>query len=239
MIHIAEKQEDGKTEPKEAEKKRKRRAKKPIEFRTVPRDVTWLVAIDCSLKSPGIVIWNQEKDTYQMFGWAKNRKRYEELAPLNDATVHVYPPFFKAGSKPSMDEQLETVSESIMRVIYEVVAYSTNVVVAFEALPYALDNSSSRVQLGDILALTRHKCFLSGWRLLMVMPPTIKKKWSGYGSAKKPDMLVEYLKRFPVPSTRPLFFQHASNIDPNKITKPSEDLIDAYALAVILRTTTS
>lgn len=212
---------------------KKKKSKKKIEFQRVEKDVEWIVAIDCSLNSPGIVIRQQTTGRDKMFGWAHNQKHYQEFARLNDERVHIFPPFAKFTDK-EMDLRLEEVSEAMLRVIYGVVGHSLNVVVAFEGLPFALENTSSRVQLADILAITRHKCFLAGWRLLHVMPPTIKKKWTGYGNAKKPDMLNEYLKRFPVSADRPRFFQHPWNINPDKIIHPAEDMIDALALCHIL-----
>lgn len=230
MIKVQKTEEREETNTKT---KRRRVKKKKIEFQQVEKTVEWIVAIDCSLKSPGVVIYQQTTGMIKMFGWAPNEKHYHEFHVLNDERVHIFPPFVKYTDK-EMDLRLEEVSEAILRAVYGVVGHSLNVVVAFEGLPFALENTSSRVQLGDILAITRHKCFLAGWRLLLVMPPTIKKKWTGYGNAKKPDMLKEYLKRFPEVNERPRFFQHPWNINANKIIHPAEDLIDAFALCHIL-----
>lgn len=213
--------------------RRRRRTKKIIPFPRIRKEVDWVVAIDCSLHSTGIVVHHQPSGRYQMVGWAQNAKQYADLAPLNDERVHILPPYQKYTDHET-DLRLEDRSEAILQVIYGAVGHSPNVVVAFEGLPFALEHTSSRVQLTEILTLTRHKCFLAGWRLYMVMPPTIKKKWTGYGNAQKPDMLKEYLKRFPMPTERPRFFQHPTNINPDKIVHPSEDLIDAFALCSIL-----
>lgn len=70
-------------------------------------------------------------------------------------------------------------------------------------------------------------------------PSTIKKNFTGSGRAKKEDMFKSFMEieDYQLRSTEVFRYLSGLDLDPLKLPKPIDDLIDSYAIAMMLATT--
>ncbi len=143
----------------------------------------------------------------------------------------------------SYDERLEKLTASIMRQLRIFIPCShplPNVVAKFEAVPFAMEATTSLSQLRDFSAILRNK-ILCQWKaeIIEVSPSKVKKLWTGKGNADKPEMYLAFRKywqrrHFPCPQqVACAYFGFDSDYDESTFKahkKPLQDMVDAQAI---------
>lgn len=208
------------------------------------------VAIDFSLNSPGICIYNDKSKRYHFISYIKPKTGtkveqafQEEISTLKDVTL-IYQPDFTLSSEYSSQElqkikRYDKMADDIINLILQDSHQSDGYVVAFEGSSYGSKRSTNNIidmaSGASILKLKILKA-LKPEDIQTIAPTTIK-KFAGKGNMNKVQLCQAFLAN--VNNDKYLlkgnFFHACKDIDAEKkIPKPVDDLIDAYFLSALL-----
>lgn len=158
-------------------------------------------------------------------------------------------PYPVLGQDISYEGRLDTLTEMVLRNISLFVPEDTkSCSFTLEAVPLHMEHSSSVSILRDFSAVLRNKIFnvYNGPLIMELSPSTIKKKWTGKGNCKKPDMyrcFREYYEThgFPVAHEADMKF-YGFDVPLQEVKaehKPLQDMVDARAILPIVHASSS
>lgn len=204
-----------------------------------------IVAIDFSLNSPGICIFDDISKNYTFIsyikaglGTKKETKIQEEFSVLNGCVL-INQPSFELNKEYSGGElakilRYRTMATDIINLILTHTHWEDGYLFAFEGTSYGSSNTNNVMDLAAAAAILKLQIIetLKPKDIMTVAPSTIKKH-AGKGNMKKDELFVKFKENCledPNLESHPIFEFVASLEESKKVAKPLDDLIDAYFL---------
>ena len=211
------------------------------------------VAVDFSLNSPGICIYNDKSKKYQFISYIKQKTGtkaeqafQEDISKLKDVAL-IYQPDFTTSDAYSSQElnkikRYDKMADDIVNLILQESQQGDGYTIAFEGTSYGskmgTNNMIDMAAGAAILKLKMLKIFKP--EDIQTIAPTTIKKFAGKGNMNKLQLCQAFLDNVngdPFLMKGELFHFVTNSITiENKIPKPLDDLIDAYFLSALLAT---
>ena len=204
------------------------------------------VAIDFSLNSPGICIYNDESKRFHFIsyikegsGTKKEQKLQEEIGLLGDVTLVKQPDFSTSKDFSSIEllkiRRFDTMSNQIINLILNVCTDGSGFTIAFEGSSYGSKmGTNNLIDMAAGAAILKMKMLniLRPVDILTIAPTTIK-KFAGKGNWNKREVwnsFVENRNENESIDTSEFFKFCDGLVDPEdkKVPKPFDDLVDAF-----------
>lgn len=209
------------------------------------------VAVDFSLNSPGICIYNDKSKKYQFISYIKAKTGtkaeqafQEDISKLKDVAL-IYQPDFTTSDAYSSQElnkikRYDKMADDIVNLILQESQQGDGYTIAFEGTSYGskmgTNNMIDMAAGAAILKLKMLKIFKP--EDIQTIAPTTIKKFAGKGNMNKLQLCEAFLNNVngdPFLMKGELFHFVTNNITiEKKIPKPLDDLIDAYFLSALL-----
>jgi hypothetical protein len=209
------------------------------------------VAVDFSLNSPGICIYNDKSKKYQFISYIKPKTGtkaeqafQEDISKLKDVTL-IYQPDFTTSDAYSSQElnkikRYDKMADDIVNLILQESQQGDGYTIAFEGTSYGskmgTNNMIDMAAGAAVLKLKMLKIFKP--EDIQTIAPTTIKKFAGKGNMNKTQLCQAFLNNVNGDAflmKGELFHFVTTNVDSEKkIPKPLDDLIDAYFLSALL-----
>ena len=211
------------------------------------------VAVDFSLNSPGICIYNDKSKKYQFISYIKQKTGtkaeqafQEDISKIKDVAL-IYQPDFTTSDAYSSQElnkikRYDKMADDIVNLILQESQQGDGYTIAFEGTSYGskmgTNNMIDMAAGAAILKLKMLKIFKP--EDIQTIAPTTIKKVAGKGNMNKLQLCQAFLDNVngdPFLMKGELFHFVTNSITiEKKIPKPLDDLIDAYFLSALLAT---
>lgn len=209
------------------------------------------VAVDFSLNSPGICIYNDKSKSYKFISYIKlktgtkdEQSFQEDISKLKDVAL-IYQPDFTVSDAYSSQElnkikRYDKMADDIVNLILQESQQGDGYTIAFEGTSYGskmgTNNMIDMAAGAAILKLKMLKIFKP--EDIQTIAPTTIKKFAGKGNMNKTQLCQAFLNNVNGDAflmKGELFHFVTKNVDSEKkIPKPLDDLIDAYFLSALL-----
>lgn len=209
------------------------------------------VAVDFSLNSPGICIYNDKSKSYKFISYIKPKTGtkaeqafQEDISKLKDVAL-IYQPDFTTSDAYSSQElnkikRYDRMADDIVNLILQESQQGDGYTIAFEGTSYGskmgTNNMIDMAAGAAVLKLKMLKIFKP--EDIQTIAPTTIKKFAGKGNMNKTQLCQAFLENVngdPFLMKGELFHFATSNVESEKkIPKPLDDLIDAYFLSALL-----
>ena len=208
------------------------------------------LAVDFSLNSPGVCIYNDKSKKYHFIsymkpgtGTKKDQKLQEEIGLLKDVTLVSQPDFSKEEEFSSVElakiKRYDRMADDIINLVLQESFVGDGFTIAFEGTSYGskmgTNNMIDMAAGAAILKLKLLKTLMP--EDLMTVAPTTIKKFAGKGNMNKTQLFEvffnngigdENLEKSP-------FYEWIKSQEfGKKIPKPIDDLVDAFFLAAMI-----
>ena len=208
------------------------------------------LAVDFSLNSPGVCLYNDKSKKYHFIsymkpgtGTKKDQKLQEEMSLLKDVTLVSQPDFSKEQEFSSVElakiKRYDRMADDIINLVLQESFKGDGFTIAFEGTSYGskmgTNNMIDMAAGAAILKLKLLKTLMP--EDLMTVAPTTIKKFAGKGNMNKSQLFEvffnngigdENLEKSP-------FYEWIKSQDfGKKIPKPIDDLVDAFFLAAMI-----
>ena len=207
------------------------------------------VAVDFSLNSPGICIYNDKSKKYHFISYIKpntgtksEQKFQEELGMLKDVTLIHQPDFSReegySDGELAKVKRYDRMADEIINLIMQNSHEGDGFLVSFEGTSYGSKmGTNNMIDMAAGAAILKLKMLkaLKPDDLLTIAPTTIK-KFAGKGNMNKLELFFAFQEnRINDQSLlKSEFFGLVSALDcGKKIPKPLDDLVDAFFLAAL------
>lgn len=208
------------------------------------------LAVDFSLNSPGICLYNDKSKKYHFISYIKPNtgtkaelKLQEELALLDDVTLVDQPDFTNNETFSSAEllkvKRYDRMADDIINLVLQNSFKGDSFTIAFEGTSYGSKMGTNNViDMAAGAAILKLKLLktLSPEDILTV-PPTTIKKYAGKGNMNKFQLFEAFQKNVnedPILAKSPLY-NVVKNLEVGKkIPKPLDDLVDAYFLVAFI-----
>lgn len=208
------------------------------------------IAIDFSLNSPGICLYNDKSRKYKFIaylkpktGTKKEQSLQEELALLEDVTLIKQPDFTNdqnySGSELAKVRRYDKMADDIINLILQESYPGDSFTIAFEGTSYGSKmGTNNMIDMAAGAAILKLKMLktLKPEDLLTVAPTTIK-KFAGKGNMNKRQVFEAFVTNTIEDKSllKSPFYQKVSNLEVgSKIPKPVDDLVDAFFLTAMI-----
>lgn len=206
------------------------------------------VAIDFSLNSPGICIFNDKTMKFHFIsyikeksGTKKEQQLQEEIAQLDDVTL-VKQPDFSVSKEFSSKELLKIrryniMSDDILKLILDHTSKEEEYIISFEGSSYGSKMGTNNIiDMAAGAAILKNK-FLSALKPkdIQTIAPTSIKKHAGKGNMNKRELWNSFVENhIGIESLKTSqFFKFCDGLvepESKKVPKPFDDLVDAFFL---------
>lgn len=208
------------------------------------------LAVDFSLNSPGICLYNDKSKKYHFVSYIKPNtgtkaelKLQEELALLDDVTLVDQPDFTNNETFSSAEllkvKRYDRMADDIINLVLQNSFKGDSFTIAFEGTSYGSKMGTNNViDMAAGAAILKLKLLktLSPEDILTV-PPTTIKKYAGKGNMNKFQLFEAFQRNVnedPILAKSPLY-NVVKNLEVGKkIPKPLDDLVDAYFLVAFI-----
>lgn len=208
------------------------------------------IAIDFSLNSPGICIYNDKSKMYRFIsylkpktGTKKDQSLQEELGFLKDVTIVKQPDFTNdqnySGTELSKVKRYDRMADEIINLILQESFEGDSFTIAFEGTSYGSKmGTNNMIDMAAGAAILKLKMLkiLKPEDLLTVAPTTIK-KFAGKGNMNKTQVFDAFVANSIDDKSllKSPFYSLIKDLDcGKKIPKPVDDLIDAFFLTAMI-----
>lgn len=207
------------------------------------------VAVDFSLNSPGICIYNDKSKKYHFISYIKpktgtkqEQKFQEELGMLKDVTLIHQPDFTKeegySDGELAKIKRYDRMADEIINLIMQNSFVGDGFTIAFEGTSYGskmgTNNMIDMAAGAAILKLKMLKALKPGD--LLTIAPTAIKKFAGKGNMNKLQLFSAFQANTIQDEilAKSDFYKLVSALEcGSKIPKPLDDLVDAFFLAAL------
>lgn len=207
------------------------------------------IAVDYSLNSPGICVYNDKSKKYQFISYIKpntgtkaEQRLQEEIGLLTDVTLIHQPDFLKelgySDGELAKIKRYDRMADDVINLILQNSFEGDGFIVAFEGTSYG-----SKMGTNNMIDMAAGAAILKLKILKTLKPediktiaPTSLKKFAGKGNMNKTELFKAFQEnriedKFLLKSQ---FFAYVSALDcDKKIPKPLDDLVDAFFLAAL------
>jgi len=210
------------------------------------------LAIDFSLNSPGICLYNDKSKKYHFIaymkpgtGSKKEQKLQEEMSLLKDVTLVSQPDFTKEEEFSSVElakvKRYDRMADDIINLVLQDCFEGEGFTIAFEGTSYG-----SKMGTNNVIDMAAGAAILKLKLLktlrpedLMTVAPTSIKKFAGKGNMNKLQLFEAFLENRIGDENlekSPLYAWIKEQEFGKKIPKPLDDLVDAFFLAAMIST---
>ena len=210
------------------------------------------LAVDFSLNSPGICIFNDKSKKYHFISYMKpgtgtkaEQKLQEELSLLSDVTLINQPDFSNTESFSSAEllkvKRYDKMADDIINLVLQNSFDGDGFTIAFEGTSYGSNGGTNNmIDMAAGAAILKLKLLktLNPDDIKTVAPTTIK-KFAGKGNMNKLqlfDCFQRNVNEDPILAKSPLWKIVKDLEVGKKIPKPLDDLVDAYFLVAFVAT---
>jgi hypothetical protein len=210
------------------------------------------IAVDFSLNSPGICLYNDKSKKYKFIGYIKpktgtkkEQALQEELGMLQDVTMVTQPDFTNdenySGSELAKVKRYDRMADEIINLILQESFPGDSFTIAFEGTSYGSKmGTNNMIDMAAGAAILKLKMLktLKPDDLLTVAPTTIK-KFAGKGNMNKSQVFEAFISNSIDDKSllKSPFYARVKELDcGKKIPKPVDDLVDAFFLAAMIST---
>jgi hypothetical protein len=210
------------------------------------------LAVDFSLNSPGICIYNDKSKKYHFISYMKpgtgtkaEQKLQEELSLLSDVTLINQPDFTNTESFSSAEllkvKRYDKMADDIINLVLQNSFDGDGFIIAFEGTSYGSNGGTNNmIDMAAGAAILKLKLLktLNPDDIKTVAPTTIK-KFAGKGNMNKLqlfDCFQRNVNEDPILAKSPLWKIVKDLEVGKKIPKPLDDLVDAYFLVAFVAT---
>lgn len=207
------------------------------------------VAVDYSLNSPGICVYNDKSKKYHFISYIKlktgtkaEQKLQEEIGMLSDVTLIHQPDFTKeegySDGELAKIKRYDRMADDIINLILQNSFAGDGFIIAFEGTSYG-----SKMGTNNMIDMAAGAAILKLKILKTLKPddirtiaPTSLKKFAGKGNMNKTELFMAFqTNRIEDKSLlKSQFFNYVSALEcDKKIPKPLDDLVDAFFLAAL------
>lgn len=208
------------------------------------------LAIDFSLNSPGVCLYNDKSKTYHFIaylkpgtGTKKEQKIQEEISLLKDVTL-IYQPDFSNDEGYSSAELLkikryDRMADDIINLVLQNSFDSDGFTIAFEGTSYGSKmGTNNMIDMAAGAAILKLKLLktLKPEDIQTIAPTSIKKS-AGKGNMNKSQLFEAFIENRIEDinlEKSPLFNWILGEDFGSKIPKPLDDLVDAFFLAAMI-----
>ena len=204
------------------------------------------LAVDFSLNSPGICIYNDKSKSYHFISYIKpntgtkaEQKLQEEISLLKDITLVDQPDFTNNEAFSSAEllkvKRYDRMADDIINLVLQNSYEGDGFVIAFEGTSYGSNGGTNNmIDMAAGAAILKLKLLktLNPDDILTVAPTTIK-KFAGKGNMNKLQLFDCFQRNVnddPILAKSPLWKIVKDLEVGKKIPKPLDDLVDAYFL---------
>tara|TARA_B110000259_G_scaffold54989_1_gene64771 strand:- start:4181 stop:4831 length:651 start_codon:yes stop_codon:yes gene_type:complete len=208
------------------------------------------IAVDFSLNSPGICLYNDKGKKYHFISYMKpgtgtkaEQRLQEELSLLGDVTLVDQPNFTNNESFSSAEllkvKRYDKMADDIINLILQNSFDGDGFTIAFEGTSYGSKmGTNNMIDMAAGAAILKLKLLktLHPEDILTVAPTTIK-KFAGKGNMNKLQLFESFQKNVnedPILAKSPLWKIVKDLEVGKKIPKPLDDLVDAYFLVAFV-----
>ena len=208
------------------------------------------LAVDFSLNSPGICLYNDKSKKYHFVSYIKpdsgtkaELKLQEEISLLNDVTLVNQPDFTNQETFSSAEllkvKRYDRMADDIINLVLQNSFAGDSFTIAFEGTSYGSKMGTNNViDMAAGAAILKLKLLktLNPEDIMTVAPTTIK-KFAGKGNMNKLQLFDAFQKNVnedPILAKSPLWKLVKDLEVGKKIPKPLDDLVDAYFLVAHL-----
>lgn len=208
------------------------------------------IAVDFSLNSPGICLYNDKGKKYHFISYMKpgtgtkaEQRLQEELSLLGDVTLVDQPNFTNTESFSSAEllkvKRYDKMADDIINLILQNSFDGDGFTIAFEGTSYGSKmGTNNMIDMAAGAAILKLKLLktLHPEDILTVAPTTIK-KFAGKGNMNKLQLFESFQKNVnedPILAKSPLWKIVKDLEVGKKIPKPLDDLVDAYFLVAFI-----
>jgi hypothetical protein len=213
------------------------------------------LAVDFSLNSPGICIYNDKSKKYHFVSYMKpgtgtkaEQKLQEELSLLADVTLINQPDFTNTETFSSAEllkvKRYDKMADDIINLVLQNSFEGDGFTIAFEGTSYGSNGGTNNmIDMAAGAAILKLKLLktLNPDDIKTVAPTTIK-KFAGKGNMNKLqlfDCFQRNVNEDPILAKSPLWKIVKDLEVGKKIPKPIDDLVDAYFLAAYVSNPTT
>jgi hypothetical protein len=207
------------------------------------------VAVDYSLNSPGICVYNDKSKKYQFISYIKpktgtkaEQKLQEEIGILSDVTLIHQPDFTKeegySDGELAKIKRYDRMADDVINLILQNSFENDGFIIAFEGTSYG-----SKMGTNNMIDMAAGAAILKLKILKTLKPedirtiaPTSLKKFAGKGNMNKVQLFEAFqTNRIEDKSLlKSPFFAYVASLEcGTKIPKPLDDLVDAFFLAAL------
>jgi len=208
------------------------------------------LAVDFSLNSPGVCLYNDKSKKYHFIsymkpgtGTKKDQKLQEEMSLLKDVTLVSQPDFSKEEEFSSVElakiKRYDRMADDIINLVLQESFEGDGFTIAFEGTSYGskmgTNNMIDMAAGAAILKLKLLKTLMP--EDLMTVAPTTIKKFAGKGNMNKSQLFEVFFNNGIGDEIleKSLFYMWIKDQDfGKKIPKPIDDLVDAFFLAAMI-----
>lgn len=208
------------------------------------------LAVDFSLNSPGVCLYNDKSKKYHFIsymkpgtGTKKDQKLQEEMSLLKDVTLVSQPDFSKEGEFSSAElakiKRYDRMADDIINLVLQDSFDGDGFTIAFEGTSYGskmgTNNMIDMAAGAAILKLKLLKTLMP--EDLMTVAPTTIKKFAGKGNMNKTQLFEVFFNNGIEDENlekSPFYEWIKSQEFGKKIPKPIDDLVDAFFLAAMI-----
>lgn len=208
------------------------------------------LAVDFSLNSPGICLYNDKSKKYHFISYIKPKsgtkaelKLQEELSLLGDVTLINQPDFTNNEAFSSAEllkvKRYDKMADDIINLVLQNSFDGDGFTIAFEGTSYGSNGGTNNmIDMAAGAAILKLKLLktLNPDDILTVAPTTIK-KFAGKGNMNKLQLFDCFQKNViedPILAKSPLWKTVKDLEVGKKIPKPLDDLVDAYFLVAFV-----
>jgi hypothetical protein len=208
------------------------------------------LAVDFSLNSPGICLYNDKSKKYHFISYIKPKsgtkaelKLQEELSLLGDVTLINQPDFTNNESFSSAEllkvKRYDKMADDIINLVLQNSFEGDGFIIAFEGTSYGSNGGTNNmIDMAAGAAILKLKLLktLNPEDILTVAPTTIK-KFAGKGNMNKLQLFDCFQRNViedPILAKSPLWKIVKDLEVGKKIPKPLDDLVDAYFLVAFV-----
>jgi len=210
------------------------------------------LAVDFSLNSPGICIYNDKSKNFHFISYIKpktgtkaEQRLQEEISLFSDVTLVSQPDFTNKESFSSAEllkiKRYDKMADDIINLVLQNSHDGDGFTIAFEGTSYGSKmGTNNMIDMAAGAAILKLKLLrtLNPEDILTVAPTTIK-KFAGKGNMNKLqlfDAFQQNVNEDPVLAKSPLW-KYVKGLEvEKKIPKPLDDLVDAYFLVAYIST---
>ena len=208
------------------------------------------LAVDFSLNSPGVCLYNDKSKKYHFIaymkpgtGTKKDQKLQEEMSLLKDVTLVSQPDFSKEEEFSSVElakiKRYDRMADDIINLVLQDSFEGDGFTIAFEGTSYGskmgTNNMIDMAAGAAILKLKLLKTLMP--EDLMTVAPTTIKKFAGKGNMNKSQLFEVFFNNGIGDKNlekSPFYGWIKSQEFGKKIPKPIDDLVDAFFLAAMI-----